>query len=81
MFENDAECEHDNVGKFWGKNKSKLLHTEIFKRLAWAVSNIDNTRKKYVKLRGYLVVIFFALHDSIESDDEGDIIMILIQNL
>ena len=26
IFENDTICEHDNVEKFWRKNKWKLLH-------------------------------------------------------
>ena len=47
IFENGTECEHGNVGKFWGKNKWKLLHTETFKRLVWGVSSMDNARKKY----------------------------------
>ena len=25
FFENDTECEHDNLGKFWGKNKWKSV--------------------------------------------------------
>ena len=49
-FENNTEREHDNAGKFWGKNKWKLLHTEKFKRLVWAVSMSISG--------GYLVVIF-----------------------
>ena len=73
IFENDTECEHDNVGKFWGKNKWKLLHTETFKRLVWAVSNMDNARKKYVNIERLSSGDIFALLDSIESDDEGDI--------
>ena len=52
-------CEHNIEGKFWGKNKLKLLPTdEAFKRLVWVVSKMDNARKKYVNTRGYLVVIF-----------------------
>ena len=48
IFENDTECEHDNVKKFRENNKWKLLHTETFKRLVWVVSGMDNARKKYV---------------------------------
>ena len=52
-------CEHDIEGKFWGKNKLKLLPTdEAFKRLVWVVSNMDNARKKYVNTRVYLVWYF-----------------------
>ena len=73
IFENDTECERDNVGKFWGKNKWKLLHTETFKRLVWAVTNTDNARKKYVNIERLSSDDIFVLLDSIESDDEGDI--------
>ena len=71
IFENDAKCEHDNVGKFWGKNKWKLLHTEIFKRFVGAVSNMDNARKKYVNIERSCNGDVFALFDSIESDNEA----------
>ena len=50
VFEIDTECEHDNMGKIWGKNKGKSLHTETFKRLVWAVSNMANARKRYVNI-------------------------------
>ena len=73
ILEDDTECEHNNVGKFWGKNKWKLLHTEIFKRLLWAVSNMDNARKKYINIKRLSSGDIFVLLDSIESDDEGDI--------
>ena len=71
IFDNDTECEHDNVGKFWGKNKWTLLHTGTFKGLVWAVSNMDNTRKKYVNIERLSSGDMFALLDSIESDDKG----------
>ena len=51
MFENDTEYEHDNVGKCWGKNEWKLLHTETSERLVWAVNNMDNARKKNVNIK------------------------------
>ena len=73
IFENDTECEHDKVGKFWGKNKWKLLHRVTFKRLVWAVRNMDNARKKYVNIERLSSGDIFALLDSNESDDEGDI--------
>ena len=50
-----------------------LLHTETFKRLVWAVSKIDNARKKYVNIERLSSGDIFALLDSIESDNEGDI--------
>ena len=28
LFETDTECEHDNVGLFWGTKKWKLLQTK-----------------------------------------------------
>ena len=58
--------------KFWRKNKWNSFHTETFKRLVWVVSNMDNARKKYVNMSLSSGDIF-ALLDSIESDDEGDI--------
>ena len=58
IFENDTENQHGTVGKIWGKNKWKLLLTETFKRLVWAVSNMDNARKSMPTSSGYLVVIF-----------------------
>ena len=73
IYENDTEYEHDNVGKFWGKNKWKLLHTETFKCLVRAVSNIDNARNKYVNIERLSRGEVFALLDSIQSDDEEDI--------
>ena len=73
VFGNDNEHVHDNVGKFWRKNKWKLLHTETFKRLVQEVSNMDNARKKYVNIERLSSGDIFALLDSIESDDEGDI--------
>ena len=73
IFENDTECEHDNVEKFLGKYKWTLLHTETFKRLLWAVSNKDNARKKYFKIKRLSSGDIFAFLDSVESDDEGDI--------
>ena len=83
IFENYTECEHDNIWKFWEKNKWKLSHTETFKCLVWAVSNMDNARKKYVNIERLSSGDIFALFDSIENNDEGDIEnrMILIQNL
>ena len=72
-FDNDTEWEHDNVGKFWGKNKWKLLHTETLKRFVRAVSNMDNARKMYVNMERLSGGDIFALIDSIKSDDEGDI--------
>ena len=73
VLEDDTECEHNNVGKFWGRNKWKLLHTETFKRLLWAVSNMDNARKKYINIKRLSSGDIFVLLYSIESDDEGDI--------
>ena len=73
IFEYDTECEHGNVGKFWGKNKWKLLHTETFKRLTWEVSNMDNARKKYVNIERLSSGDFFAFIESFESVDEGNI--------
>ena len=73
IFENDTECEHDSVRKSWGKNKWKVLHTKTLKRLVWAVSNMNNARKKYVSIERVSSCDFFALFDSIESEDEGDI--------
>ena len=73
IFKNGTEWEHHNVGKFWGKNKWKLLHTETFKSLLWAVSNMGNARKKYVNIKSLSSGDIFALLDSNESDDEGDI--------
>ena len=58
---------------FWGKNKWKLLHTETFKRLVWAVSNMDNERKKDVNIIRWSIGDIFALLDSFESNDERDI--------
>ena len=72
IFENDIECEHDKVGEFWEKIKWKLLHIETFKHLVWAVSNIDNARKKYVNIERFSSSNIFALLDSVESDDEED---------
>ena len=60
------------MGKLWRKNKWNSFHTETFKRLVWVVSNMDNARKKYVNMSLSSGDIF-ALLDSIESDDEGDI--------
>ena len=57
----------------WGKNKWKLLHTETFKHLVWAVSNMGNARKKYVNIERLSSGDIFELLDSIESDDEGDL--------
>ena len=73
IFENDTECDLDNVGKFWGKNKRKLLHTETFQRLVWPVSNMDNARKEYVNIEALSSGDVFALLDPNESDDQGDI--------
>ena len=70
-FENNPECEHDNMGNFWGRNKWKLLHMETFKRFVWAVSNMDNARKKYVIIERLSSGDIFVLVDSTESDDEG----------
>ena len=61
------------MGKFWRKNKWNSFHTETFKRLVWVVSNMDNARKKYVNIESLSSGDIFALLDSIESDDEGDI--------
>ena len=55
------------------KEKRKLLHTEIFKRLVWAVSNLYTARKRYVNIDRLSIGEIFALLDSIESDDENDI--------
>ena len=77
IYENDTEYEHDNVGKFWGKNKWKLLHTETFKCLVRAVSNIDNARNKYVNIERLSRGEVFALLDSIQSNDEEDIELIM----
>ena len=71
-FENNTECAHDNVGNFWGKNKWKLLHIETFKRFVWAVTDMDNARKKYVIIERLSSDDIFELVDSIESDDERD---------
>ena len=73
IFENDTECEHDNVGELSGKNKSKLLHMDTFKRLIWAVNNMDNARKKYVNIERLSSGEIFALLDSIDRDEEEDI--------
>ena len=73
IFETDTEYEHDKMGKFWGKNKQKLLQTETFKRLVWPVINMDNARKKYINMERLSSGDIFSLLDSIESDDEGDI--------
>ena len=70
-FENNPECEHDNMGNFWGRNKWKLLHIETFKRFVWAVSNMDNARKKYDIIERLSSGDIFVLVDSTESDDEG----------
>ena len=75
-FENNPECEHDNVGNFWGKNKWKLLHIETFKLFVWAVSNMDNARKKYVIIERLSSGDIFVLVDSTESDDEGETLRI-----
>ena len=71
IFENDTECEHDNVWKSWGNNKWKLSQTESFKRLVWAVSNMDNARKKYGDIEMWSNGDIFVMLDTIESDDEG----------
>ena len=71
-FANDTECEHDNVRKFWGKNKWKLFRTETFKCLVWAVSNMDKARKKYVNMERLSSGVIFALFDSMGSNNEGD---------
>ena len=73
IFENDAECQHGTVGKFWGKIKWKLLLTETFKRLVWAVNNRDNARKKYINLEKLSSGDISAFLDSIESEDKGEI--------
>ena len=75
-FENNPECEHDNMGNFWGRNKWKLLHIETFKRFVWAVSNMDNARKKYVIIERLSSGDIFVLVDSTESDDEGETLRI-----
>ena len=72
-FENNTECEHDNVWKFWGKNKWELLQTETFKRLVWGVSNMDNARKKYVNIDSLYSGEILALLLSVETNDEEDI--------
>ena len=56
----ETECKHKNVGKFWGKNKWKL-HTETFKCFVWAVSNMDNARKKYVDIERLFLAINFIM--------------------
>ena len=61
------------MGKFWRKYKWNSFHTDTFKRLVWVVSNMDNARKKYVNIESLSSGDVFALLDSIESDDEGDI--------
>ena len=71
-FENNTQCEHDNVGNFWGKDKWKLLHVETFKRFVWAVSNMDNARKKYIIIKRLSSGDIFVLVHSIESDDRGE---------
>ena len=65
------------------KRINENYHTETFKCLVWAVSNMDNARKKYVNIERLSSGDIFALFDSIENNDEGDIEnrMILIQNL
>ena len=66
------------MGRFWGKNKWKLLHTGTIKHLVWAVSNMGNARKKYVSVERLSSSDIFALLDSVESDDKGDIGNIMI---
>ena len=61
------------MGKFGGKNKWKLLHTETLKHLVWVVSDMDNARKKYGIIEWWYRGDIFALLGSIESDDKGDI--------
>ena len=73
IFENDTECEHHNVEKLPEKNKWKLLHSETLKRLVWAVSDMENARKKYVNMERLYIHDIFSLLDSIESDFWGDI--------
>ena len=70
IFENDTESEHDNMGKFWGKNKLKLLHTQTIKLLVCAVSNMGNARKKCVNIERLPSGDIFALLGSVEHDDE-----------
>ena len=41
--------------------------------MVWAVSNMDNARKKYVNIERLSSGDIFALFDSIENNDEGDI--------
>ena len=73
IFENDTECENDNVRKFWGKKEWKLMDAETFRRLVWAVSNMGNARKMYVNIERLSSGDIIALLDSIVSDDKGDI--------
>ena len=49
------------------------MYTETYERLIWAVSNMDNARKKYVNIERLFSGDIFALLDSTESDDERDI--------
>ena len=70
IFENDTESEHDNMGKFWGKNKLKLLHIQTIQLLVCAVSNMDNARKKCVNIERLPNGDIFALLGSVEHDDE-----------
>ena len=48
-------------------NKWKLLHTETFKRLVRAVSNMDNARKKYINIERLSSGDIFALLDSVRA--------------
>ena len=73
FFENDTEYEHDNVGKFWGKNKWKLLHTQTFQHLVWAVSNMNNAKMRFANIERLSSGDIFVLLDSIESDAERDV--------
>ena len=55
------------------RKELKLLHTETFKRLVRAVSNMDNARKKYVNIERLSSGDIFASLDAVEGYDEGDI--------
>ena len=48
-------------------NKWKLLHTETFKRLVGAVSNMDNARKKYINIERLSSGDIFALLDPVRA--------------
>ena len=48
-------------------NKWKLLHTETFKRLVEAVSNMDNARKKYINIERLSSGDVFALLDPVRA--------------